>query len=274
MPIVLPSPSRPHLTEPTFVAPPVWKPVLAWAALVFGGLTMVAAVASFGDGIRLSVGMILVGAGIAGPGAWWIYCERTDRTRADEDVRLDQQAARAQQTMADFVAPAALAPLTWDTPLVPVERRWLVVGTASAALLIGGGIVTPSVETEPGTASPVRTPVVTTMTTTQTSTATTLPPTSTAVTEPSTVTVTEVAVAEAAAVPAQDPASTARAYVPTAPAYTPEPTYAPAPLAAVPQAASYANCSAARAAGAAPLYRGQPGYAPKLDRDNDGVACE
>lgn len=36
----------------------------------------------------------------------------------------------------------------------------------------------------------------------------------------------------------------------------------------------YANCSAARAAGAAPVMRGDPGYAPKLDRDNDGVGCE
>ena len=37
---------------------------------------------------------------------------------------------------------------------------------------------------------------------------------------------------------------------------------------------SYGNCAAARAAGAAPLYRGQPGYASHLDRDNDGIACE
>ncbi len=36
----------------------------------------------------------------------------------------------------------------------------------------------------------------------------------------------------------------------------------------------YANCDAARAAGAAPLYRGDPGYRSGLDRDNDGVACE
>ncbi|WP_027891159.1 excalibur calcium-binding domain-containing protein [Calidithermus chliarophilus] len=36
----------------------------------------------------------------------------------------------------------------------------------------------------------------------------------------------------------------------------------------------YANCSEARAAGAAPIYRGQPGYRPGLDRDRDGVACE
>ncbi|MDO9338483.1 MAG: excalibur calcium-binding domain-containing protein [Caulobacter sp.] len=36
----------------------------------------------------------------------------------------------------------------------------------------------------------------------------------------------------------------------------------------------YANCSEARAAGAAPLRRGEPGYRPAMDRDNDGVACE
>ena len=36
----------------------------------------------------------------------------------------------------------------------------------------------------------------------------------------------------------------------------------------------YANCSAARAAGAAPVRRGDPGYASHLDRDNDGVGCE
>lgn len=36
----------------------------------------------------------------------------------------------------------------------------------------------------------------------------------------------------------------------------------------------FANCAEARAAGAAPVRRGQPGYAPKLDRDGDGVGCE
>jgi hypothetical protein len=36
----------------------------------------------------------------------------------------------------------------------------------------------------------------------------------------------------------------------------------------------YANCAAARAAGAAPLVTGQSGYRAGLDRDSDGVACE
>jgi hypothetical protein len=34
------------------------------------------------------------------------------------------------------------------------------------------------------------------------------------------------------------------------------------------------NCTAARAAGAAPLLAGSPGYRSALDRDNDGLACE
>lgn len=45
-------------------------------------------------------------------------------------------------------------------------------------------------------------------------------------------------------------------------------------LITAPTAGAFPNCAAARAAGAAPLYAGQPGYSSKLDRDGDGVACE
>lgn len=37
---------------------------------------------------------------------------------------------------------------------------------------------------------------------------------------------------------------------------------------------AFRNCSEARAAGAAPVRRGDPGYGPHLDRDNDGIGCE
>jgi beta-lactam-binding protein with PASTA domain len=43
---------------------------------------------------------------------------------------------------------------------------------------------------------------------------------------------------------------------------------------AAPASVYYASCAAAKAAGAAPIYAGQPGYRAGLDRDNDGVACE
>ena len=37
---------------------------------------------------------------------------------------------------------------------------------------------------------------------------------------------------------------------------------------------AFPNCAAARAAGAAPVWRGDAGYSARLDRDGDGVACE
>ncbi|MFI1936979.1 excalibur calcium-binding domain-containing protein [Streptomyces purpureus] len=38
--------------------------------------------------------------------------------------------------------------------------------------------------------------------------------------------------------------------------------------------AYYKNCDAVRAADAAPIRRGEPGYRPGLDRDGDGIACD
>ncbi|WP_138757137.1 GmrSD restriction endonuclease domain-containing protein [Modestobacter altitudinis] len=57
--------------------------------------------------------------------------------------------------------------------------------------------------------------------------------------------------------------------VPTPVAATPAdvPAGTPAP-------AGYADCAAARTAGAAPLHRGDPGWSDSMDGDGDGVACE
>ncbi|MEV7673598.1 excalibur calcium-binding domain-containing protein [Streptomyces sp. NPDC088752] len=55
----------------------------------------------------------------------------------------------------------------------------------------------------------------------------------------------------------------------TAPEPAPEPTRDTAD-----ENVSYANCAAVRAAGAAPIHAGEPGYSRRLDRDGDGVGCE
>ena len=72
------------------------------------------------------------------------------------------------------------------------------------------------------------------------------------------------------AAPATTPATT-RA---TTPATTPATTRATTATTAAAASVYYANCTAARAAGAAPVRRGEPGYASHLDRDNDGIGCE
>jgi hypothetical protein len=51
-------------------------------------------------------------------------------------------------------------------------------------------------------------------------------------------------------------------------------TMSPQALAATEASVYYAGCDEARAAGAAPIYRGSPGYRPGMDGDDDGIACE
>jgi len=66
------------------------------------------------------------------------------------------------------------------------------------------------------------------------------------------------------------PSGSASGSAPTPAPVAPTTPVAPAPGGSV----YYANCTAARAAGAAPIYAGQPGYRTALDGDKDGVACE
>lgn len=68
--------------------------------------------------------------------------------------------------------------------------------------------------------------------------------------------------------------SGSKADVAAEPADDPEPIAEPEPVSEPAEDVYYQNCAAVRAAGAAPLNEGEPGYAPKLDRDRDGVACE
>ncbi|WP_104062461.1 excalibur calcium-binding domain-containing protein [Arthrobacter sp. 4R501] len=76
----------------------------------------------------------------------------------------------------------------------------------------------------------------------------------------------QVAAQKAAEAAAQQAAQQAAKPAPVAPA--------PAPAAQAPAAVYYANCTAARAAGAAPIYAGTPGYGTHLDRDRDGIGCD
>lgn len=54
----------------------------------------------------------------------------------------------------------------------------------------------------------------------------------------------------------------------------PRASYLVSPTNSARSSVQYANCSEARAAGAAPVRAGDPGYSRKLDRDGDGVGCE
>lgn len=48
----------------------------------------------------------------------------------------------------------------------------------------------------------------------------------------------------------------------------PDPVLTPLPV------INFKNCTEVRAAGAAPIYVGDPGYGPHLDRDGNGIGCQ
>lgn len=90
------------------------------------------------------------------------------------------------------------------------------------------------------------------------------------------------AVISPASTPTRRPTPAAPAVVVTSAAPSVSPSPAPAestvpvapPEVTRPASVYYASCAAAKAAGAAPLHRGEPGYRSGLDRDGDGTACE
>lgn len=145
----------------------------------------------------------------------------------------------------------------------PTDKRRLIVGGSviGAVLLMVGLSNLASDHDDRSVASTV----------TKTVTMTARPTTVTETALPVTVTQT---VAQAAP---EAPALEAPAPIAEPPVEVPpsEPLPQIAPLAPqLPSTVYYAKCADARAAGAAPLYAGQPGYRSGLDSDGDGVACE
>ena len=145
-------------------------------------------------------------------------------------------------------------------PPAPGKKPWSTKKKVAAG--VGGGFValwamgTVSSAVGPDTITETVTETVVS-TVTETPAAVTVTETPAAVTE--TVTITEDAPAPpVVSEPEPEPAPAA---VSPAPAPTPRTTY-------------YSSCADVRAAGAAPLHPGDPGYSRKLDRDGDGVACE
>ncbi|WP_353953708.1 DUF1524 domain-containing protein [Knoellia sp. S7-12] len=76
------------------------------------------------------------------------------------------------------------------------------------------------------------------------------------------------------ALPGPGPAPTTAALPKSVPKATTESAAPPALEPKAPSNVYYKNCDAVRAAGADPIRIGQPGYAPHLDGDSDGMGCE
>jgi len=69
-------------------------------------------------------------------------------------------------------------------------------------------------------------------------------------------------------------AADAKPYNVVRPAFGSSPPARPSTSSQSESSVFYSGCREVRAAGAAPLHRGQPGYREGMDGDGDGIACE
>gem|GEM_PF-855562 len=97
---------------------------------------------------------------------------------------------------------------------------------------------------------------------------TTFSPSMTTTTAPTTTTPTTTTTTTTA------PTTTTTTTAPTTTTTTTAPTTTTTTTTPTSEYAYYKDCEAVKKAGKAPLHRGDPGYRSRLDRDNDGIACE
>ena len=175
---------------------------------------------------------------------------------------------------------AFLGPAVWWFMTKPGQRRWkAVIPLALLSFFVGAGMA-PSAKQEQPAAAVMATPSSSSAPTTTKKTTTSRPTTTSRTTTATTTSAsptTSTVVSQEQVVSDNHTDHYVRDPEP-APVIVPEPEYPPAPApepeTAPAQNVYYPNCKAAKAAGAAPLYQGEPGYRPGLDRDQDGVACE
>ncbi|MCH6197486.1 excalibur calcium-binding domain-containing protein [Corynebacterium mastitidis] len=246
--------------------PPTWKTVLAWVSVICGIIFILGGL--FGsDGIRFIIGGIFFGGAIATPGLWWMYCEKQDKAA---------HKAAAQHTANYNLLSETDRALLGEPPTAEkMQRRWPVVSIASVVALFAGAALSPaSKNEEPKGFATVETSVEVQTSVVKVTSEEVVTVTETATEEPEEEAPAEEPAAEepAEAQPEEEQAAQEEAPAP-APMAVPEPVQQ-APAAVAPATTYYSSCAQAKAAGAAPLYAGSPGYSSRLDRDGDGVACE
>ncbi len=218
---------------------PLWKAILPTLSIAFGILGLLATTRS--TSFREVIGSVLIYLAFIIPGAWFFLHERRAKLGS------------------------------------PMPRHWGKLSGAVAAIALTGIFISP--EPTPEAASQFSTPLTSTSVTTTkaaptTKATSTSPAPTTRITTTTTTTTTTTVVNEEFDEDRNNYIDAPDPYLHQTPIPEPTPIAEPEPAPAPVQSTYYANCAQAKAAGAAPLYAGSPGYSTDLDRDGDGVACE
>ncbi|WP_410791601.1 excalibur calcium-binding domain-containing protein [Kribbella sp. C-35] len=204
--------------------------------------------------------MLKLGAGVATVavlvGAVFLFSFRSQQSESGQAPQAADSSSPTIDRSEGTSRSSARPSLPVGKPLNPLAPQ-TSAGSTSNSPLTGPGTNNPTTA-DPTTGTPPGTPSASTLATTPPTTPTATTPTPQTTTTPTT------------------PAPTTPAPTTPAPSSTPTavPSATPSSTPSTTPAVVYRDCAEVRAAGKAPLYRGEPGYTPELDSNGDGIACE
>ncbi|CQD13322.1 hypothetical protein ACL1HT_12960 [Corynebacterium striatum] len=233
--------SNPFSPGPQHKEPARWKGILAWVAVIFGVLMIIASLAS--GTLRDTLGGFFSGVALMLPGAWYILHNRREKNGA-----------------------------------VPMKRHWGLITVASITLLILAGVTAPAKSPDEGD-SAVEESSTTAAPSSTTSPEQTSSSKVTASSEPTTPPPAPSPTLEEQGESEENNDVDAYQVAPPAPApevsYEEHPVYEEAPAPAPAPAPQYSGGSGRTCAEIGhKVYPGDPEYSLERDKNGDGVGCE
>lgn len=115
----------------------------AWAnvSLIFGVTVLVTAVMGTAS-LRDAIGMVLMGAAVIIPGAWWHYCENQDKEARRRHARETAEMEQTTALLDEHVDASIIAGMGTLPAPEPMSRHWAFITAGCVALaMIGGGML-------------------------------------------------------------------------------------------------------------------------------------
>lgn len=131
------------------ISPKTWATI----SLVVGVTVLVTAVMGT-QSLRDAIGMLLMGAAVTIPGAWWYYCEAQDKEARRRHARKQAEMEQTTALLDEHVDASIIAGMGTLHPPAPMSRQWAFVAAGCVALaMIGGGLLDTE-QTPPATTYP------------------------------------------------------------------------------------------------------------------------
>lgn len=132
----------------------------AWAtiSLVVGVTVLVTAVMG-AESIRDAIGMVLMGAAVTIPGAWWHYCEHQDKEARRRHARKQAEMEQTKALLDEHIDSLIVKGMGTLPAPEPMSRHWAFITAGCVALaMIGGGLLDTEQTPPAATHQPIEAP--------------------------------------------------------------------------------------------------------------------